>query len=308
MIEGKQETIPRNAKKRKRVSTAASQKRKIIVLSAVSSICVMVMALVVSSATGNTTIRDMGAVAAIIAGIMPIATFNMKEVYKRNSIDKNLPIFLLALRSSVVSGHSILQGISQVADRRMGALTPELRNLRANLSWGMPVEEAFDNFVERVRTRTARRVMILLHLAIETGGDVADTIEVIQKHVSEMQSLENERKSTMRPYIVTIYISFAVFLSIVAILVFQFFGEIEKLQATLNTNSNSVQAAGLFGGLMNVNIPELNKLMLHMSIVESIFGGLAAGKIGEGSFVAGVKHVIILIVISVVAFTMIGAV
>src|SRR3970282_802807 len=175
---------------------------------------------------------------------MPIAAVNMKEVIRKNSIDKNLPIFLLALRSSIVSGHSILQGLTEVANRKLGALTPELKNLRANLSWGMPLEEAFENFVQRVGTRTSRRVMVLLNLAIEAGGNVADTIDIIQKHVSEMQNLENERKGNMRPYIITIYISFAVFLAIAAILVFQFFGEIERLQTTLTTNSNS-QVPGL---------------------------------------------------------------
>ena len=307
MLRGKQRTIARSVKKKKRAPTAASQKRKLLILSAVSAISVIMIAYSISSITGNTTIRDMGAVAGIIAGVMPIVTVNLKQVHRKGSIDKNLPIFLLALRSSVVSGHSIIQGISEAANRKMGALTPELKNLRANLSWGMPVEEAFDNFVERVQTRTARRVMTLLHLAMETGGDVGDTIEVIQKHVSEMENLENERKSTMRPYIFTIYISFAVFLSIVAILVFQFFAEIEKIQVSLSS-SGGAQGAGLFAGLVNVDIKQLDKLMLHMSIVESIFGGLAAGKIGEGSFIAGVKHVVILIALSVVVFAMIGAV
>jgi len=307
MLRGKQKIISRSVKKKRRVSTAASQKRKLLILSAVSAMSVIMITYVLSSIVGNTTIRDMGAVFGIMAGVMPTVTVNMRQVYRKSSIDKNLPIFLLALRSSVVSGHSIIQGISEAANRKMGALTPELRNLRANLSWGMPVEEAFDNFVERVQTRTARRVMTLLHLAMETGGDVGDTIEVIQKHVSEMENLENERKSTMRPYIFTIYISFAVFLSIVAILVFQFFTEIEKIQVSL-ASADGVQAAGLFGGLVDVNIDELNKLMLHMSIVESIFGGLAAVKIGEGSFIAGAKHVVILVALSVIVFALIGAV
>ena len=307
MLEEKQKTIARSVKKKKRAPTAASKKKKLLALSALSAISVIIITSSISSIVGNTTIRDMGAVAGIIAGVMPMVTLNLKQVYRKNSIDKNLPIFLLALRSSVVSGHSIIQGISEAADRKMGALTPELKNLKANLSWGMPVEEAFDNFVERVQTRTARRVMTLLHLAMETGGDIGETIEVVQKHVSEMENLENERKSTMKPYIFTIYISFAVFLSIVAILVFQFFSEIEKIQVSL-ASSGGVQAAGLFGGLVTVDIKQLDKLMLHMSIVESIFGGLAAGKIGEGSFVAGIKHVVILIALSVVVFAMIGAV
>ena len=306
MAERPQQTIPRNIRRR-RVQTAASKKRKLIILSAIMAIAVMIAALLASSILGSTTVRDLGAVAAVIAGVMPISALNMKEVMRKNSIDKNLPIFLLALRSSIVSGHSILQGLTEVANRKMGGLTPELRNLRANLSWGMPLEEAFENFVQRVGTRTSRRVMVLLNLAIEAGGNVVDTIDVIQKHVSEMQNLENERKGNMRPYIVTIYISFAVFLAIAAILVFQFFGEIERIQTTLTSNGNS-QVPGLFGGLADVNIKHLKELMLHMSIVEGIFGGLIAGKIGEGSYVAGIKHVVILIVISIAVFALIGAV
>ncbi|WKT57625.1 hypothetical protein QVH35_09785 [Candidatus Nitrosotenuis chungbukensis] len=42
-----------------------------------------------------------------------------------------------------------------------------------------------------------------------------------------------------------------------------------------------------------------------MSIIESIFGGLAAGKIGSGSYVSGIKHVIVMIIIAVIAFTVI---
>ena len=307
MPEIQPQTVPRRIR-RKRVQTEASKKKKLIIMSAAGAIAVMIMALLISTIMQSTTVRDLGAVAAVITGIMPISTANMREVLRKNSIDKNLPIFLLALRSSIVSGHSILQGLSEVANRKMGSITPELKNLRANLSWGMPIEEAFENFVQRVGTRTARRVMVLLQLAMETGGNVVDTIDVIQKHVSEMQNLENERKSTMRPYIVTIYISFAVFLAIVAILVFQFFGEIARLQTTLTAGSSGAQIPGLFGGLADVDIKHLNQLMLHMSIVESIFGGLIAGKIGEGSFLAGIKHVVILIVISVAVFTMIGAV
>jgi len=41
-----------------------------------------------------------------------------------------------------------------------------------------------------------------------------------------------------------------------------------------------------------------------MAIIEAVFGGLAAGKIGAGSYVAGTKHVVAMIVIAVVAFNL----
>jgi flagellar protein FlaJ len=39
-----------------------------------------------------------------------------------------------------------------------------------------------------------------------------------------------------------------------------------------------------------------------MSIIEAIFGGLAAGKIGSGNYVSGIKHIIVMVVMAVAAF------
>ena len=69
---------------------------------------------------------------------------------------------MLALSSAVQSGANLIRAIEQTADRNMGALTPELKNLRANISWGLPIEDAFENFAERTGTKLAKRVVVLL--------------------------------------------------------------------------------------------------------------------------------------------------
>ena len=110
--------------------------------------------------------------------------------------------------------------------------------------------------------------------------------------------------------IFTIYISFAVFLGITVILVSQFFTQIEVVQKSLQetVRTSGAQPGGAFGALLGVKVADLKSTMFHMGIVEAIFGGLAAGKIGEASFIAGVKHVVIMIVITIIAFVAIGAV
>jgi len=40
-------------------------------------------------------------------------------------------------------------------------------------------------------------------------------------------------------------------------------------------------------------------------LFEAVFGGLAAGKIGSGSYVAGIKHIVIMVVIAIIAFNII---
>ena len=268
--------------------------------SIVASISVIAMSFYFSEYSDSTTIRDVGLIFGILVGVIPLTIHQLKEVQRKDSIDRNMPIFLLALLSSVQSGANLIKAIEQAADRNLGALTPELKNLRANLSWGTSPDEAFENFAERTGTRVSRRVTVLLEMAMKIGGDVTENLEMIQKHVSEMQNLEKSRKSALQPYTYTIYISFGVFLAVSVLLTSSFFTEIEKVQNSLNEMPNA--QGSLFGSLATMEIEKLESALFNMAIIEAVFGGLAAGKIGSGSYVAGTKHVVVMIIISVIAF------
>ncbi|QDI89628.1 type II secretion system F family protein [Candidatus Nitrosopumilus sp. SW] len=270
------------------------------IFSIVASISVITMSFYFSEYSDSTTIRDVGLIFGILVGIIPFTIHQLKEVQRRDSIDRNLPVFLLALLSSVQSGANLIKAIEQAADRNLGALTPELKNLRANISWGTPIEEAFENFAERTGTRVSRRVTVLLEMAMKIGGDVTENLEMIQKHVSEMQNIEKSRKSALQPYTYTIYISFVVFLAVAVLLTTSFFTEIEKVQEGLLAAGSGTD--GLFGSLASMEIEKLESALFNMAVIEAVFGGLAAGKIGSGSYVAGTKHVVVMIVIAVIAF------
>lgn len=268
--------------------------------SLIASISVLAMSFYFSEYSNSTTIRDVGLIFGIMVGIIPLTIHQLKEVQRKDSIDRNLPVFLLALLSSVQSGANLIKAIEQAGERNLGALTPELKNLRANISWGTPIEDAFENFAERTGTRVARRVTVLLEMAMKIGGDVSENLEMIQKHVSEMQNIEKGRKSALAPYTYTIYISFGVFLAVAVLLTTSFFTEIEKVQDGLIASGSGTE--GLFGSLASMEIEKLESALFNMAIIEALFGGLAAGKIGAGSYVAGTKHVVAMIVMAVIAF------
>jgi flagellar protein FlaJ len=135
---------------------------------------------------------------------------------------------------------------------------------------------------------------------MKIGGDVSENLEMIQKHVSEMQNIEKSRKSALQPYTYTIYISFAVFLAVAVLLTTSFFTEIEKVQAGLLHAGNT--KGGLFGSLADMDVKKLESSLFNMAIIEAVFGGVAAGKIGSGSYVAGTKHVVVMIIMAVIAF------
>jgi flagellar protein FlaJ len=275
---------------------------KSIMFSIIASVSVIVISLKLSEFTGSTTIKDVGIIFGIMVGIIPLTIHQLREVQRRDSIDRNMPVFLLALLSSVQSGSNLIKAIEQAAERNLGDLTPELKNLKANISWGTPIEEAFENFAKRTGTRVSRRVTVLLEMAMRIGGDVSENLEMIQKHVSEMQNIEKSRKSALQPYTYTIYISFAVFLAVAVLLSTSFFTEIEKVQDTLLAAGNGKGKAGLFSSIADMDISKLKSALFNMAIIEAVFGGVAAGKIGSGSYVAGTKHVVVMIIMAVIAF------
>ncbi len=275
---------------------------KTLTFSLIASITVLSMSFYFSEYSESTTIRDVGLIFGILVGIVPLTVHQLKQVQRRDDIDRNMPMFLLALLSSVQSGTNLIKAIEQSAERNLGALTPELKNLRANISWGTPIEDAFENFAERTGTRVSRRVTVLLEMAMKIGGDVSENLEMIQKHVSEMQNIEKSRKSSLQPYTYTIYISFAVFLAVAVLLTTSFFTEMEKVQEGLLASGSGTD--GLFGSLATMDIGKMESALFNMAIIEAVFGGLAAGKIGAGSYVAGTKHVVAMIVIAVIAFNL----
>jgi len=275
---------------------------KTLVFSLIASISVLSTSFYISEWSESTTIRDVGLIFGILVGIVPLTIHQLKEVQRKDSIDRNMPMFLLALLSSVQSGTNLIKSIEHAAERNLGALTPELKNLKANISWGTPIDEALENFAERTGTRVSRRVTVLLEMAMKIGGDVSENLEMIQKHVSEMQNIEKSRKSALQPYTYTIYISFGVFLAVAVLLTTSFFTEIEKVQEGLLASGSGTE--GLFGSLASMDISKLESALFNMAIIEAVFGGLAAGKIGAGSYVAGTKHVVAMIVIAVIAFNL----
>jgi len=298
----KESKIPKGLEPKKSIFTKPIV--RIVLFSIIGAFVVYFMSQTIGDLQDSASIKEIGAIFAGITGIVPITLFQLKEVQRRDSIDKNMPVFLLALLSSVQSGSNLLKAIEQTANRNLGALTPELKNLRANISWGMPIETAFENFADRTGTRISRRVTVLLEMATRIGGDVSENLEMIQKHVSEMQNIEKNRKSQLQPYTYTIYISYAVFIAVAVLLITSFFSEIEKVQGDL-LQSGSGASGGLFGSMSTMDIGLMESALFNMAVIEAIFGGLAAGKIGAGSYMAGIKHVVGMIVIAIIAFNVV---
>lgn len=225
--------------------------------------------------------------------IFPPAIVNLLDTRWRTAIDNNIPRLLREIAEAGRSGITLTRAIELSAERRYGPLSKELKRMGAQLTWGVTLEEAIRSFMERVDTRLARRTFLLILEASRGGGDIQEVIESLNRHVSDLQVIERERRGAIRPYVTIIYTAFGVFLFTNVLLLKTFFMELAKLQK---------EVAGQLFALGALDIATIQDIFYDMANVQAVFGGLAAGKMAEGAMGAGLKHTLILIAASFLVF------
>ncbi|MDW8045612.1 MAG: type II secretion system F family protein [Nitrososphaerota archaeon] len=238
--------------------------------------------------------RDSIIVIAISVALFPPGFTYLLNVIWRRGIDRNIPKMLRAIYEVGRVGMSIPQAIARASEQDLGPLTKELRRMVTQMSWGMTIDEAVEDIIKRTDTPLSRRAFRLILTAYKTGGDVEEMLSALHKYLSEMQITFQERMALMRPYIGYMYITFFIFLAISVMLLKSFFAPMMAVHETYRELGGLIQ----FG----LDLPTTTRLFFHMCIIQAFIGGLVAGKMGEGSIMAGLKHVVALLISCVIVF------
>ena len=246
---------------------------------------------------------DQMIIVGMIAATFPPSVVEFVDLRWERGIDKNLPRLLREIAESGKTGLTLVRAIEVSSERDYGPLTPELKFLVAQISWGMSLEDALKAFAKRARTKLAQRCADLISEVARAGGDTQDIMEQLNKHIWELQSIDRERYAQMRPYSAVVYIAFGVFLFTDIMLIRSFFTQIVQLQQKVAaTASAGGTAASIFGGASQVDLNLLKMVLFHATVVQAIIGGLVAGKMSEGRIGAGLKHVMLLLLITFLSF------
>ncbi len=236
----------------------------------------------------------------IVFGVMlaigPIGFYNHLKAKKKKDIEDQLPDFLREISSSTASGMTVFDAIKSVSNGEHGRLTPELQRMSAQLSWGISVKEALDNFAKRINTDHVKRMAITINKALEIGGNTSAVFNAATREMDQTKRIEQQRMAEMSMYSIVIFISFFVFLAVILIIDKTIFQAIFDLQD---------QMAGQSIGNMriaNIDHTLLKYTFFSFVMVQSIGGGLLGGFMMDGRLSSGVRFGFILVLISFFVF------
>jgi Archaeal flagella assembly protein J len=239
---------------------------------------------------------------ALLIVLIPYAIFYEIWAKKVNGIQAMIPDFLERMAGINRVGLTIVQAIGIMVNTNLGLLSYEIRRIKRDMDWGVNFTEALIRFEERVSTPAIARTVTLITKASEMSGEIGEVLAIAASDAKMSETLKKERLGEMFIYTAIVYLSFFVFLFVVAVLSTQF------LPVLAHIASPGVSSMGPLSGIGSVPIGAFNRLLYHACLVQALFSGLIAGQMGEASVASGVKHSCVLLIITLVVFNFVLAV
>ncbi len=262
------------------------------------------LCLIIAVLLGTETISmgPLKAIDFIVIGLLvalgPLGMIMGMETKRIANIEKRLPDFLRDLAEAGRFGMTLSNAIVAASKGEYGYLTPEIRRMASQISWGVSATEALVLFAKRVDTPLIHRVTGLIIKAAAAGGNIADVLTMSSVDTKESQTLMEERSTTMSTYVMVIYIAFFVFLVTVLILNKTFLPAMEEATAESGLSdvdlSNAPTTVVISGDL----IPQIKSLYFYAALVHAVGDGLLAGVIMSGKVSDGMRHSFIMVLTS----------
>ena len=209
-----------------------------------------------------------------------------------------VPRLLRDIAEAVRSGETLTKAVEVAAEKGSDPLSKELARVIALFVLGASWEESVCTLNKQIKSPTVQRLATILVEANESGGKTSEILGMSVELLSSLDQYKEEQQNNMKPYLYTIYASIAIFLIISFVVISQFLFPL----ASPTANQVSMKANSM-------NILDINyyvSILFWAATVEAFFGGIIAGKIGDRTYPAGLRHSVFLIIISLVCFNIMG--
>lgn len=275
-------------------------------------------------------IGDSGVIGnAIILSTFIIAVPQMVLTYvefrRMKEIEMRFPDFLRDLVESTKAGLPLHKAIIETSRTNYGPLSDEVKRMSNQLTWNISLINTLNQLKKRLRSSSV--LSKIIRIMIETyksGGETSNTLNSLSNALNTIQETQKERESMLRQYVIAMYAISLIFIVIVV--------AINKLMVPIFENLSGSYTGGASPlGMIDVspcsscrfqsepsclpcNIYSMIcsvlgatgsdvgcyylALFFSMSFIQALCGGLVAGQIGEGSIKAGMKHSLILLMIT----------
>jgi len=240
---------------------------------------------------------------AMMTFIGPYGFYTSRKQRIIKQIEQRLPDFLRDVAEAGRFGMILAEAIVVSSSGRYGRLTPEIKKMAAQISWGVPATEALRLFAQRVKTPMVERIVSIIVKSSDAGGDVADVLTMVSHDTKEAQLTEEERRIAMSTYVAVIYISFIVFIATIWILNATFLPKMVEAGTSLTAGGTAVESP-LAPNIGQV-VADIQVSFVLATMVHATGDGILAGVLDNGKVATGLRHSFIMLFICLLGFALV---
>jgi flagellar protein FlaJ len=230
----------------------------------------------------------------IVALVFP-AIVETNNIRWLRQVDENTPRLLMDVTEAVRSGMPLIQALEGASTRDYGPISQPLAKAMVKFRMTSDLESALKGLGDSLIQPVVRQMSTILLEAYETGGRVIDVLSTSVELFSNLAEYREERVSQTRPYIFVVYLGTLIFLVISWVILAQFLGPLHAA-----ATDPGLEQTGILRSLLDIKY--YKAILFWAAVMESVFGGLVAGKIGSGRISAGLLHTVMLLSTTVAFF------
>jgi len=241
--------------------------------------------------------------------IFPLFLFFYNRHASVSAIEDKFPDFLSDLHSIMGSQLPLPQALKIIKTAEYGKLSKRVKILSNRIELGHPFPLAFKQFAKETGSKSITSAVTVLISAYKAGGGrLAQIFGATADNFRQIRKLKRERISELQVHIISGYVIFILFLGILLVLNNYLFAT--SIQVV--SSGAATEAISQTADVQNVqriletarDQPGKSKftdILFYLFFIQAFFSGLSIGELTEGTFMAGVKHAVVLMTIALFA-------
>ena len=219
----------------------------------------------------------------IIASILPLSlAYEIRNRYVVG-VEKQLPEFLREISDMRDIGMTLQGAIHMIAGHKTGVLSTEIQVVSEELKYGSSLSGALVRMEQRIGLTTVKRAISRLVRASQVTDHIREILGIAVADMEHYLKMKSKRFNVSFVYLAVIYLSFAIFL----------FAAYEMNVAFISSFSSFNVSFDISGNKQD---------MFIIGIILAFFSGIMAGQMSANTMLSGLKHSIIMLIMTIITF------
>jgi len=299
-----------------------TKKQEILFYSAIVALAIILFGLILSLLFENFNILLNSFIFAIFAFVLPFFLYRYIHFLEIKDCEKYIPIFLEDLKESKKSGISFPEAIRNCRGD-YGKLNKYVEKLKKDISWGISIDAALKHMQKSLsESRILSRSISTLLETYRSGGNIENILETLINSLLKIMESEKYKKSMMQQHVFMMYGIFLMFIGLIIALGNFLIPMISDIGGT-ETGVGNIQLMqakspcfacydpfcyglcsyyNIIGDMFGFGEPNslpvyYKSLFFTMILIQGFFTGIIAGQISAKSWIEGIKHGMIMVLL-----------